>query len=204
MMTQGFEELDELYKDIILEHFRSPRKCRLLAEPDAEVEAFNPFCGDEMTLHVKVSGGRVEDIGITGRGCSISQSSGSMMAELVEGLSIDEVRISSAALSPEEFLIGPNIYVEDSDVPQEFSLSQNYPNPFNPVTTINFSIPSPGRVTLKIYNILGHHVETLFNNRLLAGTHAIQWNASTYAGGVYFYRLQINEFIETKKLLLLK
>ena len=92
MMTQGFEELDELYKEIILEHFRSPRKCRLLAEPDAEVEAFNPFCGDEMTLHVKIDEGRVEDIGITGRGCSISQSSGSMMAELVEGMSIDEVR----------------------------------------------------------------------------------------------------------------
>lgn len=92
MITQGFDELDELYKEIILDHYRAPRNSRLLDDPDAEVEAANPFCGDEMTLHIKVADGRLESIGLAGRGCSISQSSGSMMAEMVEGMSIDEVK----------------------------------------------------------------------------------------------------------------
>ena len=92
MQTQGFDELDELYREIILDHYRSPRNSRLLDDPDAEVEAENPFCGDEITLHVKVAGSKLEGIGLAGRGCSISQSSGSMMAEMVEGMSIDEIR----------------------------------------------------------------------------------------------------------------
>jgi len=89
---QGFNELDELYREIILDHYRSPRNSRLLDDPDAEVEAANPFCGDEITLHVKVADGKLQRIGLAGRGCSISQSSGSMMAEMVEGMSVAELR----------------------------------------------------------------------------------------------------------------
>ena len=92
MTMQGFDELDELYREIILDHYRSPRNSRLLDDPDAEVEAANPFCGDEITLHVKVADGKLECIGLAGRGCSISQSSGSMMTELIEGMSVVEIR----------------------------------------------------------------------------------------------------------------
>jgi len=92
MITQGFDELDELYKEIILDHYRAPRNSRLLDDPDAEVEAANPFCGDEITLHIKVADGKLENIGLACRGCSISQSSGSMMAEMVEGMPINEVK----------------------------------------------------------------------------------------------------------------
>ena len=92
MTMQGFDELDELYREIILDHYRSPRNSRLLDDPDAEVAAANPFCGDEITLHVKVADGKLECIGLAGRGCSISQSSGSMMTELIEGMSVVEIR----------------------------------------------------------------------------------------------------------------
>lgn len=92
LRTQGFDELDELYKEIILDHYRAPRHSQLLQDPDAEVEAANPFCGDEITLHIKVDNGTLSEIGLSGHGCSISQSSGSMMAEMVEGMSVEEVR----------------------------------------------------------------------------------------------------------------
>ena len=92
LAAQGFGELDELYREIILDHYRSPRNSKLLDDPDAEVEAANPFCGDEITLHVKVADGKLESIGLAGRGCSISQSSGSMMTELTEGRTVGEIR----------------------------------------------------------------------------------------------------------------
>jgi len=96
------------------------------------------------------------------------------------------------------------ISVAEGDVPLVFSLGQNYPNPFNPSTTIEFSLPHTGFVTLKVYNILGEAVATLVNEELNVGTYTTQWNASGVASGVYFYRLQAGDFVDTKKLLLLK
>ena len=92
MTAHGFDELDELYREIILDHYRAPRNSRLLDDPDVEVEAENPFCGDEIILHVKVDDERLADIGLACRGCSISQSSGSLMAELLAGRSLAEIR----------------------------------------------------------------------------------------------------------------
>jgi hypothetical protein len=86
----------------------------------------------------------------------------------------------------------------------EFYLEQNYPNPFNPTTEIRFSLPRASHVTLKIYNTLGKEVTTLVNEKLAARTYAVEWNASGLASGVYLYRLQAGEFIETKRLTLLK
>lgn len=95
--------------------------------------------------------------------------------------------------------------VEQIDnLPQEFSLSQNYPNPFNPSTTINFSIPQSSFVTLKIYNSLGQEVETLVADELGAGSYKFDWNAESLTSGIYFYKLQSGNFIETKKMTLLK
>jgi len=85
-----------------------------------------------------------------------------------------------------------------------FQLFQNYPNPFNPSTTIEFSLPRSGYVRLKVLNVLGEVVATLVNEELNVGTYTTQWNASRMASGVYFYRLQTGDFVDTKKLLLLK
>ena len=89
-------------------------------------------------------------------------------------------------------------------VPYEFSLSQNYPNPFNTSTTIKFSLPHSGSVTLKIYNILGEEVEMLLSERLAAGKYEYEWDAGNLASGVYFYRLTADDFFKMKKLILLK
>ncbi len=89
-------------------------------------------------------------------------------------------------------------------MPNSFSLYQNYPNPFNPTTTISFALPSQSVVSLKVFDMLGREVSTIVSGELQAGTYTRQWNASAFASGVYFYRLQAGTFNETKKLLLLK
>jgi len=83
-------------------------------------------------------------------------------------------------------------------------LSQNYPNPFNPTTTISFSLPTKSFVSLKVFDILGRDVATIFSGELPAGTCTRQWNAANMASGVYYYRLQAGSYSETKKLVLLK
>lgn len=92
----------------------------------------------------------------------------------------------------------------DKKVPEKYSLSQNYPNPFNPETTIKFSIPQNEFVSLKIFNILGEEVATLISKSLNAGTYAAYWQASRFASGIYFYRIQAGSYSETKKLVFIK
>ena len=85
-----------------------------------------------------------------------------------------------------------------------FSLSQNYPNPFNPSTIINYALPQSGNVTLKVYNIIGQEVATLFQGFQKAGSYTANFDASKLASGVYMYRLQAGQFDATKKMLYLK
>jgi glucuronoarabinoxylan endo-1,4-beta-xylanase len=92
----------------------------------------------------------------------------------------------------------------DSSVPQRFGLEQNYPNPFNPSTTITFGLPSKSSVLLEVFDMMGREVATLVNEELAAGNHYRQWNASNISSGVYFYRLQSDSFVETRKLILLR
>jgi len=89
-------------------------------------------------------------------------------------------------------------------VPTAYSLSQNYPNPFNPTTTIEFSIPKSGFVTLKIYNLLGQEVTTLVSENLQAGYYHVDWDASQLASSVYYYMINAGEFKTVKKMILLK
>ncbi len=89
-------------------------------------------------------------------------------------------------------------------VPSGYQLKQNYPNPFNPSTAIQFSMTHTGYVTLRVYNLLGEEIASLFSKILPAGTYETNWDASNFSSGIYFYRLQVNGFIETKKLLLVK
>lgn len=92
----------------------------------------------------------------------------------------------------------------DIQYPQNYVLLQNYPNPFNPTTTIRFSIPKAGDVSLKIFNLLGEEVATLTSGHREVGTHTVEWDATKQPSGVYFYRLQAGEFTETRKLVLLR
>ena len=89
-------------------------------------------------------------------------------------------------------------------VPTGFALQQNYPNPFNSSTKIKFSIPSVGRVSLKVYNILGSVVEDLVDKTMAPGTYQVDFSAAKLPSGVFFYSLVSNEFRITKKLILIK
>jgi fibronectin-binding autotransporter adhesin len=89
-------------------------------------------------------------------------------------------------------------------LPFEYALDQNYPNPFNPVTTIQFSLEKSGKTVLEIYNVLGQKVATLVDGNLSAGAYRYQWNASGMASGMYFYRLRSDNFVATKKMVLVK
>ena len=104
-----------------------------------------------------------------------------------------------------EFDFGVVSGVEDEFVhPDDFVLYQNYPNPFNPVTTIRFEIPYTQKVELAIFDMLGREVKRLYNGEAPAGVLAIDFNAQGLASGVYVYRLKTENFIDSKKLILLK
>jgi len=93
---------------------------------------------------------------------------------------------------------------EDSGLPTKYTLLQSYPNPFNPSTTIEYALPISGEVSLIIYNLLGEELARLVNGQQDAGFHKATWNASNMSSGIYFYRLTAGDFIQTKKMLLLK
>jgi hypothetical protein len=108
-----------------------------------------------------------------------------------------DLRIYSAA-NP----VGVNII--GTEIPENITLSQNYPNPFNPATKIRFSLPERQHIVLTVYNSLGQTVVCLIDDELEAGVHEALFNAESLPGGVYYYRLQSTEFVEQRKLMLLK
>ncbi|MGD1043947.1 MAG: C45 family autoproteolytic acyltransferase/hydrolase [Bacteroidota bacterium] len=93
---------------------------------------------------------------------------------------------------------------DNSSLPESIMLEQNYPNPFNPATTISFNLPTRFFVSLKVFDLLGRNVATIFSEELSAGAYSRQWSAVALPSGVYFYRLQAGNFVETKKLILLR
>jgi photosystem II stability/assembly factor-like uncharacterized protein len=90
------------------------------------------------------------------------------------------------------------------EIPDKFHLFQNYPNPFNPATNIRFDISGNSFVSLKIYDVMGREVTSLVNEQLSSGAYEVDWNASNYPSGVYYYRMIAGEYSETKKMILVK
>jgi hypothetical protein len=89
-------------------------------------------------------------------------------------------------------------------IPDKYALEQNYPNPFNPTTTIEFSLPETGNVTLTVYNLLGQKVTELVNTKLESGIYTYQWDAGNEVTGMYIYELRTDKFVSVKKMILLK
>ncbi len=94
--------------------------------------------------------------------------------------------------------------VEVEIAPTKFSLQQNYPNPFNPSTSIQYAISSRQFVSLKVYDVLGKEIATLVNEEKSAGSYEIGFNASHLASGIYYYQLRAGDYVETKKMVLMK
>ena len=113
-----------------------------------------------------------------------------------EGASVQVILILNIKL-------GTSSEIND-EVPDEFSLNQNYPNPFNPTSTISFGIPKAGEVRLEVYNMLGQKVSTLIDQKMQAGWHSVQFDASGLSSGTYIYRIQSGSFVQTEKMMLIK
>ena len=120
---------------------------------------------------------------------------GMIMSQSTMGEDVYLIKIAGPTIVHDE--IGPT-------VPQKCLLYENYPNPFNPITTIDFELPKSGEVILKIYNILGEEVATLVSDRLSTGLYSYEWDASGYASGIYLYRLQAGDYVETRKMVLMR
>ncbi len=90
------------------------------------------------------------------------------------------------------------------EIPKEFALEQNFPNPFNPSTRLRYALPSDGLVQLRVFDVLGRQVALLVNDDKQAGIHAVQWDASIQASGIYFYKITAGSLSETKKMLLIR
>ena len=121
--------------------------------------------------------------------------------------------IDTIKISGDDRVVYVNRYeflsTETNGMPTEFALHENYPNPFNPTTTLRFDLPEVSSITLTIYNMLGQSVRTFNMNDTPAGFHSIKWDATNDYGdpvgaGVYLYQLRANDFVKTKKMVLLK
>lgn len=108
-------------------------------------------------------------------------------------------------ISSKESNNGYTVYKISNNVsPNQYTLEQNYPNPFNPTTKIKFSIPKESNVKLVVYNMLGQTVSTIYDGRLDVGTHYVEFNGSSIPSGIYFYRLEAENFVKIKKMTLVK
>ncbi|MBN1481957.1 T9SS C-terminal target domain-containing protein [candidate division KSB1 bacterium] len=96
---------------------------------------------------------------------------------------------------------------EDADIaamPETFALDNNYPNPFNPTTTINYQLPEERHVKISVYNVIGQHIVTLVDAQIAAGYHSVVWDAAKQPSGIYLYRIEAGDFIQTNRMVLLK
>ena len=101
------------------------------------------------------------------------------------------------------------LFIDEIIYPEKFTIHQNYPNPFNPVTTLRYDLPETGLVKITIYDMLGRQVKTLINQRQNAGYKSVIWDATNDFGkpvsaGIYLYQIQAGEYMQTKKMVLLK
>jgi hypothetical protein len=98
----------------------------------------------------------------------------------------------------------PTVSANENTILNTYYLFQNYPNPFNPSTRINYNVGEPGLVQLKVYNVLGVEVASLVNEFKNSGNYSVDFNAAVLSSGVYFYSLSVNNFIQTRKMILEK
>jgi len=171
---------------------------------------------DSVVTAIGISSANDIFMGTFGLGALYSTNNGNSWIEINSGLPLGSLIYSFIVNIEGYILVGtsmgifrslaPVVSIEDItfDRPISFSLDQNYPNPFNPTTTIAFDLPKTSKVMLKIFNILGEEVTTLLSASLLSGSYKYEWDASGLASGVYLYRLQAGDYVETRKMILMR
>ena len=180
--------------------------------------AWNHFAGtyDGMTLKTYVNGDSVQSLEHVGQiDLSTHEVHLGHNSEVVDRFfegQLDEVMIYDRALTNEEIKsiyeltqVPSGVDEKKPDGVKGFALRQNYPNPFNPATTITYSVEKPGMVTIRVYDMLGREVGMLVNENQSQGYHSVVFDASGLSGGVYFYKMQVDDrFSEMKKMVLMR
>jgi hypothetical protein len=120
-----------------------------------------------------------------------------------------KVMDDSAAITTDSIIVKMNSNLTSlinpfKDIPANYALYHCFPNPFNPITNIRFGIPKAGEVKIELYNVLGQHVLTLLDKFVAAGYHLVPINAGNLPSGVYFYKIQVSNFIDVRKMVLMK
>ncbi len=145
---------------------------------------------------------------LRGRGTTASTSNYAFLDESVEAGKTYTYRLRSFDFDGTIHDYAPTVTVEVRDAIQnritKYALLQNYPNPFNPTTSITYELPKASDVSLKVFDMLGREVATLVNERQERGRYSATFNANTLSSGIYFYRLQAGNFVQTKKMMLVK
>ncbi|MFO7526017.1 MAG: T9SS type A sorting domain-containing protein [Ignavibacteriaceae bacterium] len=167
--------------------------------------------GMNYDLHIKFASLNGMDI-FEHNSISMAQNSGHQIVPDWNDLHNEPVKIlidlgNDGTIDDSMFVKNQATNVEDEGSllsPDNYNLAQNYPNPFNPVTTIKYSIPETGNVSLKVYDILGNEVASLVNEEKAPGVYSVTFDALKLSSGVYFYKIQSGSYVETKKMLLLK
>jgi len=160
-----------------------------------------------VNLDLKSSKGIIEDNGaLIELKYAVNSPNTTTTLHFSNATAIDETSITRniSTLKDGQITIITGVGKVNNELPKTFSLSQNYPNPFNPSTSIRYELPVLSKVKIMIYDILGREITTLINETRPAGRYEIKWNASRFSSGVYFYRIQAGNFVQTKKLLLVK
>ena len=122
---------------------------------------------------------------------------------LIAGDNLNDLKTNAIAAKNKYNLL-LSVVNYNSEIPDSYSLSQNYPNPFNPATKIKFALPASGFTSLKVYDISGKEISNLLNSNIQAGTYEVLFDATNFSSGAYFYKLESNGYIETKKMFLIK
>ncbi len=135
----------------------------------------------------------------------ISVTVGNEVQEIpVTQSALGQVSVASSTSEKENVLMKSNQEDVKVEIPKSYALNQNYPNPFNPSTVITFSLPKSDNVKLQVFNLLGEKIVTLVNKNLSAGYYNIDFDASKFAAGTYIYSIKTSDFVESKKMILLK
>jgi hypothetical protein len=135
----------------------------------------------------------------------LMRQDGSRAVLSISGKDIAMQRSNTAAVTSDKTELALTIMPTGKpELPDHFALRQNFPNPFNPTTTIEYELPLRTMVTLRIYDLLGQKVATLAEEVEEGGYKRIEWDASGFPSGIYFYRINAGDFMETRKLVLLR
>jgi len=187
----------------------SPNGGEVLALGDTAIIRWETNISDSVRLYLLQGG---SNVGLIGKSlASVNALRWIVPASVTPG-SLYRIRIESISdtglsdTSDTEFTVMNPSDVDNTNnnLLSDYNLYQNYPNPFNSITTINFYLKSQQFVTLKIFDVLGRELQTLVNELKTAGSYELPWNAANLPSGVYFYRLQAGDVVQTRKMILLK